>query len=232
MSGVGNTPFNSVLRGWQGRSKGPCDLVSGATTSCLWARGIFTYGTNRTVVKPETKTHRVLSAQDISRALTRIAHEILERNGGAQEIALVGMHTRGVPLAKRLVQSIQEFEGFLVPLGSLDIVLYRDDLSRRIRPLIRPSDIDFQVENKRIILIDDVLFTGRTIRAAMDALNDFGRPSQIQLGVLVDRGHRELPIRPDYVGKNVPTSSNQEIDVLLEETDDRDEVVIVEKRKT
>ena len=182
-------------------------------------------------MKPETKTHRVLSAQDISRALTRIAHEILERNGGAQEIALVGMHTRGVPLAKRLVQSIQEFEGFLVPLGSLDIVLYRDDLSRRIRPLIRPSDIDFQVENKRIILIDDVLFTGRTIRAAMDALNDFGRPSQIQLGVLVDRGHRELPIRPDYVGKNVPTSSNQEIDVLLEETDGLDEVVLVAKRK-
>ena len=205
--------------------------MSGATTSCLWVRGIFTYGANKTIVKPETKPHRVLSAQDISRALTRIAHEILERNGGAQDIALVGMHTRGVPLAKRLAQSIQEFEGFSVPLGSLDIVLYRDDLSRLVRPLIRPSDIEFQVENKRIILIDDVLFTGRTIRAAMDALNDFGRPSQIQLGVLVDRGHRELPIRPDYVGKNVPTSSNQEIDVLLEETDGLDEVVLVAKRK-
>jgi len=183
-------------------------------------------------VKPEAKTHRVLSAQNMSRALTRIAHEILERNGGAQEIALVGMHTRGVPLAERLAKSIQKFEGFRVPLGSLDIVLYRDDLSRLVHPLIRPSDIDFQVENKRIILIDDVLFTGRTIRAAMDALNDFGRPSQIQLGVLIDRGHRELPIRPDYVGKNVPTSSNQEIDVLLQETDGLDEVVIVERRKT
>tara|TARA_Y100000588_G_scaffold95346_1_gene103418 strand:- start:15310 stop:15741 length:432 start_codon:yes stop_codon:yes gene_type:complete len=142
------------------------------------------------------------------------------------------MHTRGVPLAERLAKSIQKFEGFRVPLGSLDIVLYRDDLSRLVHPLIRPSDIDFQVENKRIILIDDVLFTGRTIRAAMDALNDFGRPSQIQLGVLIDRGHRELPIRPDYVGKNVPTSSNQEIDVLLQETDGLDEVVIVERRKT
>ncbi len=183
-------------------------------------------------MKPEAKTHRVLSAQNMSRALTRIAHEILERNGGAQEIALVGMHTRGVPLAERLAKSIQKFEGFRVPLGSLDIVLYRDDLSRLVHPLIRPSDIDFQVENKRIILIDDVLFTGRTIRAAMDALNDFGRPSQIQLGVLIDRGHRELPIRPDYVGKNVPTSSNQEIDVLLQETDGLDEVVIVERRKT
>ena len=183
-------------------------------------------------MKPEAKTHRVLSAQNMSRALTRIAHEILERNGGAQEIALVGMHTRGVPLAERLAKSIQKFEGFRVPLGSLDIVLYRDDLSRLVHPLIRPSDIDFQVENKRIILIDDVLFTGRTIRAAMDALNDFGRPSQIQLGVLIDRGHRELPIRPDYVGKNVPTSSNQEIDVLLQETDGLDEVVIAERRKT
>ena len=206
--------------------------MNGATTSCLWARGIFTYGANGTIVKPEAKTHRVLSAQNMSRALTRIAHEILERNGGAQEIALLGMHTRGVPLAERLAKSIQKFEGFRVPLGSLDIVLYRDDLSRLVHPVIRPSDIDFQVENKRIILIDDVLFTGRTIRAAMDALNDFGRPSQIQLGVLIDRGHRELPIRPDYVGKNVPTSSNQEIDVLLQETDGLDEVVIVERRKT
>jgi len=168
----------------------------------------------------------ILTADDIRRAIRRIAHEIIERNRGLQDIVLVGLRTRGVPLAKRIAAAIEQFEGGHVPVGALDIGLYRDDLahidvsSARIHPTNLPIDID----GKRVVLVDDVLFTGRSIRAALDALTDFGRPSSIQLAVLVDRGHRELPIRADYVGKNIPTSIHEEVQVLLAETDGIDEV--------
>ena len=171
----------------------------------------------------------ILSAVEIRRALIRIAHEILERNGGVQGVVLVGMHTRGVPLARRLAQWINDSEGEDVTVGTLDIGLYRDDVSGGSRPLMRPTDIPVNIQGQRVVLVDDVLYTGRTIRAAMDALTDLGRPSEIQLAVLVDRGHRELPIRADYVGKNVPTSLEEEVEVRLAETDDVDEVLLLRK---
>ena len=169
----------------------------------------------------------VLDAEATRRALTRIAHEVLERNGGADGVVLIGLHSRGVPLARRLAALIRQFEGLAVPVGSVDIGLYRDDLASGRRPLVRRSDIPVNIEGRRVVLVDDVLYTGRSIRAAMDALNDFGRPSAIQLAVLVDRGHRELPIRPDYVGKNIPTSMHEEVVVRMTETDGIDEVVVV-----
>ena len=162
------------------------------------------------------------------RALVRISHEILERNGGADDLVLMGLHTRGVPIARRIAEFVKSFEGNDVPVGSLDIGLYRDDLAGGARPLIRPTDIP-AIQGLRVVLVDDVLYTGRSIRAAMDALTDFGRPSQIQLAVLVDRGHRELPLRADYVGKNVPTSNDEEVDVKLIEIDDVDEVLLSRK---
>lgn len=171
----------------------------------------------------------ILTADEIRRALTRIAHEILERNGGGDNVVLVGMHTRGVPLAKRLANLVHQFEGVTIPVGSLDIGLYRDDLSGGGRPLMRPTDIPVDIEGSCVVLVDDVLYTGRSIRAAMDALNDFGRPREIQLAVLVDRGHRELPIRADYVGKNVPTSLDEEVQVRMTEIDSEDEVVLMRK---
>ena len=174
-------------------------------------------------------TRKILNSQEIGRALRRIAHEILERNNGAHGLVLVGMHTRGVPLASRLARSISEFEGEDVPMGALDIGLYRDDVSGGARPLMRPTDIPIDIQGQRVVLVDDVLYTGRTIRAAMDALNDFGRPTEIQLAVLVDRGHRELPIRADYVGKNVPTSIDEEIEVRVKEIDGVDEVLLTRK---
>ncbi len=173
----------------------------------------------------------ILSADEVRRALTRIAHEVLERNGGADNLLLMGIHTRGVPLARRLSLLIKEFEGQEVPVGELDIALYRDDLSGKVRQVMRPTSIPVDIQGQRVVLVDDVLFTGRSIRAAMDALNDFGRPSQIQLAVLVDRGHRELPIRADYVGKNVPTSQDEEVQVRVTEIDGVDEVVILRKGK-
>ena len=169
---------------------------------------------------------QVLDDAALDRALTRIAHEILERNGGAKDLAFVGLRTRGVTLAQRLQVKIAAIDGAQLPVGTLDITLYRDDLDLRGAPVIRGTDIPFAVEGRRILLIDDVLYTGRTIRAAMDALVDFGRPQAIQLAVLVDRGHRELPIRPDYVGKNLPTSQRQQVQVRLAEEDGVDEVVI------
>ena len=159
------------------------------------------------------------------RALVRISHEILERNGGADDLVIVGLHSGGVPIAQRIVKS---FEGNDVPVGSLDIGLYRDDLAGGARPLMRPTSIP-PIQGLRVVLVDDVLYTGRSIRAAMDALTDFGRPSQIQLAVLVDRGHRELPLRADYVGKNVPTSNDEEVDVRLTEIDNVDEVLLSRK---
>jgi pyrimidine operon attenuation protein / uracil phosphoribosyltransferase len=174
---------------------------------------------------------QVMDADRMSRALTRIAHEILERNRGLDELALVGIRTRGVPLARRIARALKEINGDDVPTGALDITLYRDDLMRHPvgpQPLVRRTEIPFSIDDRKIMLVDDVLYTGRTIRAALDALIDFGRPKAIQLVVLVDRGHRELPIKADYVGKNVPTSLSQSIQVRLIEIDGRDEVEIQE----
>ena len=172
---------------------------------------------------------QVMDADRMSRALTRIAHEILERNRGLDEIALVGIRTRGVPLARRLARSLKEITGDDVPTGALDITLYRDDLMRHPvgpQPVVRRTEIPFSIDDRKILLVDDVLYTGRTIRSALDALIDFGRPRAIQLVVLIDRGHRELPIKADYVGKNLPTSSRQSVQVRLLEIDATDEVVI------
>ena len=174
----------------------------------------------------------LLSAEDMQRALVRVAHEIVERNKGAKDLVLVGMQTRGVPLARRLATTIQGLEGINVPVGSLDISLYRDDLSSlSLKPTVHRTDIPVDVTDKQIILVDDVFYTGRSIRAAMDALIDLGRPQSIQLAVLVDRGHRELPIRADYVGKNIPTSKNEEIKVGIKEVDGEDKVIIVSSGK-
>jgi pyrimidine operon attenuation protein/uracil phosphoribosyltransferase len=160
-----------------------------------------------------------MSADDIRRAITRIAHEIVEHNRGAQDLILIGMRTRGVPLAHRIARAIAGFEGVDVPVGSLDVGLYRDDLTERGASVnIQPSELP-EVAGRRVVLVDDVLYTGRTVRAALDALIDYGRPGRIQLAVLVDRGHRELPIRADYVGKNIPTSRGDDVQVRLDETD-------------
>ena len=173
----------------------------------------------------------VLDAQRISRSLARIAHEILERNHQIDELALIGIRRRGVPLARRLALAIRDIHHHDVPTGALDITLYRDDLMRiavAAQPVIRRTEIPFSIDDKRILLVDDVLYTGRTIRAALDALIEFGRPKAIQLVVLVDRGHRELPIKADYVGKNIPTSLSQSVQVHLTEIDGRDEVELLE----
>ncbi|MFC2058097.1 bifunctional pyr operon transcriptional regulator/uracil phosphoribosyltransferase PyrR [Chloroflexota bacterium] len=170
----------------------------------------------------------VMSAEEIRRALVRIAYQVVEKNGGSKDLVLIGVHTRGVPLAYRIAAAIKEFEHVDIPVGSLDIRLHRDDLKLlEEQPVIRPSDIPTDITDKSVILIDDVLFTGRTIRAAMDALIDFGRPRSIQLAVLIDRGHREIPIRANFVGKNIPSSKNERIMVLLKENDGRDAVVIM-----
>jgi pyrimidine operon attenuation protein / uracil phosphoribosyltransferase len=174
---------------------------------------------------------QVMDADRMSRALTRMAHEILERNRGLDELALVGIRTRGVPIARRLAKSLREINGDDVPTGALDITLYRDDLMRNPvgpQPLVRRTEIPFSIDDRKILLVDDVLYTGRTIRAALDALIDFGRPRAIQLIVLVDRGHRELPIKADYVGKNLPTSLKQSVRVRLQEIDGVDEVALEE----
>ena len=169
---------------------------------------------------------RIQNPVQIERALTRISHEILERNGGVANLVLVGMHSRGVPLAHRISSAIERFEGVKVPVGKLDIGMYRDDISEKGSPVMKPTDIPSDINDKTVVIIDDVLYTGRSIRAAMDAISDFGRPSQMQLGVLVDRGHRELPIRADYVGKNVPTSREEDVQVRLQEIDGEEAIVI------
>jgi len=175
---------------------------------------------------------QIMSAEEIRRALVRIAHEVIERNAGVDAVAMVGIRARGVPLAQRLAQAIAGTEGREVPVGMLDITLYRDDLAMRAdHPVVRRTEIPFSVDGLTIVLVDDVLYTGRTVRAALDALIDLGRPRRIQLAVLVDRGHRELPIRADFVGKNVPTARDEEIVVRLEETDGVDEVVIAKRRE-
>src|SRR6266550_3368794 len=171
---------------------------------------------------------QVLDEAALDRALTRIAHEILEKNGGASDLAFIGLRTRGVTLAQRLAAKIAAIDGTTLPVGALDITLYRDDLNLRGAPVVRATDIPFSIKDKTVVLVDDVLFTGRTIRAALDALIDLGRPKMIQLAILVDRGHRELPIRPDYIGKNLPTSRRETVAVRLTEHDGEDRVVIEE----
>ncbi len=170
----------------------------------------------------------LLNASDIERALVRIAHEILERNKGAASIAFVGIKTRGVPIAQRLAYIIKDMEQVEIPVGSLDITLYRDDVSSlSFRHIVQQTYVPFDITDRHVILVDDVFYTGRSIRAALDALIDLGRPATIQLAVLIDRGHRELPIRADFVGKNIPTAHNEEIKVFLNETDAVDKVVVV-----
>ena len=170
----------------------------------------------------------LLTSREMERALARIAHEIVEKNKGAEDVVLVGMRTRGVPLAKRIAGVIEDFEGIPIPVGALDISLHRDDIAPSDLESANPSltDIPISITDRRVILVDDVLYTGRSIRAAMDALMELGRPSTIQLAVLIDRGHRELPIRADYVGKNIPSSKDEEIQVQLQEVDGVDRVVI------
>jgi len=172
-----------------------------------------------------------LRAEDIKRAITRIAHEILEKNKGTENLALVGIRTRGVTLARRIQDKISEIENTQLDLGILDITLYRDDLGAgKQNPVLKDTEISFPIDGKQIILCDDVLFTGRTIRAAIDALMDFGRPGSVQLAVLIDRGHRELPIRPDFVGKNIPTSKDMKVQVMLVENDEEDQVLIINSK--
>ena len=180
-------------------------------------------------MKNIVKKTSIMDADGIRRALIRIAHEITEKNRGVENVALVGIRTRGVPLAARIAEEIQKIENVAVPTGSLDITLYRDDLTTMgYNPVIHGTEIDFDVTGKHIVLVDDVLYTGRTIRAALDALIDMGRPKSIQLAVLIDRGHRELPIRADYAGKNVPTSRKETIEVALQEEGKEDEVILGE----
>jgi pyrimidine operon attenuation protein/uracil phosphoribosyltransferase len=179
--------------------------------------------------------HRILlDAEQVARTLSRIAHEIIERNDELESVALVGIHTRGVPLAQRLRRLVEERSGVELELGQLDITFHRDDVHvrsgsapRRPQPLVRDTKLDFELEGRTVILVDDVLYTGRTIRAAIDALIEYGRPDRVQLAVLADRGHRELPIRPDYVGKNLPTARGDRIQVEVNEIDEIDRVVLV-----
>lgn len=175
------------------------------------------------------KKNVLLDADAMRRAIVRISHEIIEKNKGVEDIILVGIRTRGVPMAERLAAAIEKIENIKIPVGMLDITLYRDDLSTlAYNPVVHGTEIDFDLTDKTIILVDDVLYTGRTIRAALDAIIDMGRPKAIQLAVLIDRGHRELPIRADYAGKNVPTSKKEVVDVQLVEYDGVDEVAIGE----
>ena len=168
----------------------------------------------------------ILNGPAIQRVLTRIAHEIAERNEVGQDVALIGIQRRGVPLAKRLATLLEQIWHHPIAIGSLDVSMHRDDLDQRAAPKVHPTTIPFDVTGKTVVLVDDVLFKGRTVRAAMDALNDFGRPKRIQLAVLIDRGHRELPIKPDFVGKNVPTSLSENIQVQLDDAGGEDQVIL------
>ena len=174
---------------------------------------------------------KIMDKETLRRTISRLAHEILEKNKGTENLCLVGIRTRGAVLAERIQKCIKQIESVQVPLGILDITLYRDDLTLiDTKPVLRETLIDFDITGKNVVLVDDVLYTGRTIRAALDALTDFGRPASIQLAVLIDRGHRELPIRADYAGKNIPTSLDQDVQVVLKETDEKDDEIVVVKR--
>jgi len=189
-------------------------------------RGFF-YALNLMAAELNEKA-QILDQAGIQRAVTRIAHEIVERNKGTHDLVLIGLRSRGVDLARRIAQELKIIDGADIPVGTLDVTLYRDDLGRvGLQPVVRKTEISFSINEKRVVLVDDVLYTGRTIRAALDSLIDLGRPRLIQLAVLVDRGHRELPIRADYVGKNVPTSRQEQVQVLLTEEDGVDGVLIV-----
>lgn len=179
-----------------------------------------------------TPSTKIMDKENIARAMMRIAHEILEKNKGIEQLCLVGIRTRGAILAERINECIKQIEGHSLSLGVLDITLYRDDLTLvSTQPVIHETNISFDITGKQIVLVDDVLYTGRTIRAALDALIDFGRPANIQLAVLIDRGHRELPIRADYVGKNIPTSLDQNVKVILKEVDQKEDEVVIKERK-
>jgi pyrimidine operon attenuation protein/uracil phosphoribosyltransferase len=179
---------------------------------------------------PMKEKSRIMDQNGLTRTLTRMAHEIIEKNKGTGDLVIVGIRTRGAHLAQRLAEMIGSIDGHTPPVGLLDITLYRDDLSSVAQqPVVHKTEIDFDIEDKKVVLVDDVLYTGRTIRAALDELIDFGRPQFIQLAVLIDRGHRELPIRADYVGKNIPTSTKETVEVRLQESDGKDEIVVVEK---
>lgn len=191
--------------------------------------GLGRLGGREEMIVEGTLKSKLMDEDALRRALTRIAHEIVEKNKGTENVVLIGIRRRGVPLAERLRRQIEEFEGTSLPLGILDITLYRDDLSTiDVQPVVHETDVPFSVQGKNVVLVDDVLFTGRTARAALDATMDLGRPKRIQLAVLVDRGHRELPIRADYVGKNVPTSRREIISVCVKEVDGEDEVLLLE----
>jgi len=174
---------------------------------------------------------QILTEEDLQRTIARLAHEIIEKNKGLLNVAIVGMRTRGVPLAQRIVRKLEEIESKKVPVGTLDVTLYRDDFRTKLKqPVVQVSDIPFSIDEKDIVLVDDVLFTGRTVRAALDALMDYGRPESIQLAIMVDRGHRELPIKADFIGRNVPTSVGEEIRVHMQEIDGDDGVFLVEMK--
>lgn len=173
---------------------------------------------------------RILDDRGMAKTILRLAHEILEKNKGTEQLAVIGIRTRGAYLAERLAKAMEEISGHVIPVGLLDITLYRDDLSSIAQqPVVHKTEIDFDIQDKKVILVDDVLYTGRTVRAALDEIIDFGRPLFIQLAVLIDRGHRELPIRADYAGKNIPTSSKETVEVRLAEIDGKDEVVVMEQ---
>lgn len=179
-----------------------------------------------------TANSKIMDREALRRATLRMAHEILEKNKGTGKLCLVGIRTRGVILAQRLKEAIKQIEQVDIPVGILDITLYRDDLTMvDVQPIVRETQIDFDIQDKRLVLVDDVLFTGRTIRAALNALADFGRPIVIQLAVLIDRGHRELPIRADFVGKNIPTSRQQDVKVILQDIDQEEDQVLVEDKQ-
>lgn len=181
---------------------------------------------------PMKEKARIMDKNGLIRTLTRMAHEILEKNKGTKDLVIVGIRTRGAHLAFRLAELMEKIDGHKPPVGILDITLYRDDLSSIAQqPVVHKTEIDFDIQNKKVILVDDVLYTGRTVRAALDELIDFGRPLFIQLAVLVDRGHRELPIRADYVGKNIPTSTKETVQVRLEESEGSDEVAVMENHE-
>jgi len=180
----------------------------------------------------ENRKRKILDKEGIERTLKRIAHEIIEQNKGTKDLAIVGIRSRGAFLAERITAKLREIEKAEIPVGTLDITLYRDDLTEIAeQPVFHATEINFDINGKKIILVDDVLFTGRTVRCALDALIDFGRPANIQLAVLIDRGHRELPIRPDYVGKNIPTAINEIVEVRIKEIDGVEEVIIFEDRQ-
>ena len=176
--------------------------------------------------------HVLMDAKAVDRSITRLSHEILERNDSPEDIVLIGIHNRGVPIAVRIQAKIQEFSGVILDQGSLDITFHRDDFRERlVMPQVKGTDISFSLDGKVVILVDDVLYTGRTIRAALDELNSFGRAAKVQLAVLVDRGHRELPIKADYVGKNVPTHEGEHVSVTLKETDETDCVCLIRTKE-